>query len=98
MSYKYSETKARARLKLIERDAKDARGKALLCECDAPLDAYELLREGEKPKVVICCRRASCDNSAETTGRIFRAEVVTDGKKVAVPKRKKRSEDGDGDS
>ena len=75
-NWKISETSARGRLKLIERDAKDGAGEPMLCECKSPLDAYDLLREAERPKTVLCCRKPSCDNSAQETARIFRLELI----------------------
>lgn len=67
---------SRARLKLMERDAHDRQGEAMLCECGAPLDAWELLREAEPAKTVLLCRGEACALGVTETARIFRAEVV----------------------
>lgn len=77
--WKVSKTRARGRLKLIGLGAKDASGKMMKCECGAQLDAYEMLREAERPKNVLCCRRDKCGNSACATARIFRLDLVEAG-------------------
>ena len=76
VAWQPSKTKARARMRLAERDAKDAAGKLLLCECGGPLDAYDLEREMERTKTVLCCRKAACVNSAAMSARILGAELL----------------------
>lgn len=47
----------------------------LVCECGSELQVYELLREGERPKTILCCEKSSCLNSARATAGIHRAEL-----------------------
>lgn len=76
VAWKPSKTKARARMRLKERDAKNAAGVALTCECGGALDAYDLEREMERTKTVLCCRKAACVNSAAMSARILGAELL----------------------
>lgn len=77
-SYKLQDGgRARARLKRLGAEAAtDRGGKAMTCECGGALHPYDLEREMERPKVVLCCERKGCGNSAAATARILRAELM----------------------
>lgn len=47
------------------------------CECGGQMVVYEMRREGQVPKKLLCCSRPKCNNSAEVTARIHRGEIVT---------------------
>lgn len=76
--WKIAEHPARARLTLLHRDACNHEGKPMLCECGKPLDAWDFMKEMERPKTVLCCRNPKCNNSAQTTARILSAELRGD--------------------
>jgi len=84
VAWKPSTMKARARMRLVARDAKNAAGVALTCECGGPLDAYDLEREMERTKTVLCCRKAACVNSAAMSAQILRAELVKKPKETKI--------------
>ena len=63
--------------------------------CGSPVQAYHLIAEGERPKLVTPCSRAACDGSAQMVAKSAGATLVIDLTKAVAHEVGKRAAVGE---